>query len=88
MVVLSLQAPAVPQMIAGGVMGSPVMQGGASPSGAMDQQQQQGCPNSVLRVIIENMLYPISIEVLDQVIINITSVATCACAIGPFPLFR
>jgi len=55
---------------------SPVMSGGASPSGTtatgsspMDSAlpQQQGCPNSVLRVIIENMLYPITIDVLHQI---------------------
>ena len=54
---------------------SPVMSGGASPSGStgagtspMDptHPQQQGCPNSVLRVIIENMLYPITLDVLHQ----------------------
>ena len=27
----------------------------------------QGVPNSILRVIIENMLYPITIDVLHQV---------------------
>ena len=44
--------------------------GGASPSSVALEgslPQQQGCPNSVLRVIIENMLYPITIDILHQV---------------------
>lgn len=53
-------------------LGSPVVPGGASPSsasqaGVMDLSLAQGCPNSVLRVIIENMLYPITIDVLHRV---------------------
>ena len=59
---------------------SPGMAGGISPSsasaaavtllepgGASPQQHLVGCPNSVLRIIIENMLYPITIDVLHQV---------------------
>lgn len=55
-------------------LGPPSMSGGASPSGGasytMDPaspQSQPGVPHSVLRVIIENMLYPITIDVLHQV---------------------
>lgn len=59
------------------------MSGGASPSQAsvsspsvldssacMSPSQQGlplGCPNSVLRIIIENMIYPITLDVLHQV---------------------
>ena len=56
---------------------TPIMMGGASLSGAtppgppvLDSAvvlPQQGCPNSVLRIIIENMIYPITIDVLHQV---------------------
>ena len=60
-------------------LGSPVITGGASPSSASQvgvvDPTSQGCPNSVLRVIIENMLYPITIDVLHQV-----CVCVCACA--------
>lgn len=55
----------------------PVLTGGASPSGTATSGSSpldpasphgpQGCPNSVLRIIIENMLYPITIDVLHQV---------------------
>ena len=58
------------------------MSGGASPSASPSNssytmepaspQPPQGCPNSVLRIIIENMLYPITIDVLHQV-------GTCVC---------
>lgn len=52
--------------------------GGASPSGTSGSSPldpasphgPQGCPNSVLRIIIENMLYPITVDVLHQVIIH------------------
>ena len=81
---LFVQPPAIPQMIGGGNMtlGSPVIPGGASPSsasqaGAMDPLLTLGCPNSVLRVIIENMLYPITIDVLHRV---------CCCKSWACPL--
>ena len=52
----------------------PSLSGGASPSGGAayvldpaSPQPQPGVPHSVLRVIIENMLYPITIDVLHQV---------------------
>ena len=47
---------------------------GMSPS---QQGQQMGCPNSVLRIIIENMIYPITLDVLHQVCI-----AWSACGIN------
>ena len=53
------------------------MSGGASPSGGAayldpaSPQSQPGVPHSVLRVIIENMLYPITIDVLHQVIYTV-----------------
>lgn len=68
------------------------MSGGASPSQAgasspsvldssagmspSQQAQQLGCPNSVLRIIIENMIYPITLDVLHQV----HHMYTCNCA--------
>lgn len=53
----------------------PSATGGASPSGnsgssPLDPASPHGplgCPNSVLRIIIENMLYPITIDVLHQI---------------------
>ena len=70
------------------------MSGGASPSQAgasspslldssagMSPSQQGlpvGCPNSVLRIIIENMIYPITLDVLHQVHVYIdTCTGTC-----------
>ena len=47
----------------GGSMG----QGGVGLGQGVGMDPQQGIPNSVLRVIIENMLYPITIDVLHQV---------------------
>ena len=54
---------------------SPSQAGGSSPSvldssAGMSPSQQSvplGCPNSVLRVVIENMIYPITLDVLNQV---------------------
>ena len=53
------------------------MSGGASPGYGGSSPQttgmmgvgslQQGTPNSILRIIIENMMYPITIDVLHQV---------------------
>ncbi|XP_064386761.1 polypyrimidine tract-binding protein 2-like [Halichondria panicea] len=47
----------------GGGMG----QGGVGLGQGVGMDPQQGIPNSVLRVIIENMLYPITIDVLHQI---------------------
>eukprot|EP00731_Ephydatia_muelleri_P018505 Em0011g545a len=62
-------ASSVQSVLAPGIVGGISSPGGASPSsvaleGALPQQ---GCPNSVLRVIIENMLYPITIDILQQI---------------------
>ena len=54
---------------------SPSQAGASSPSvldssASMSPSQQNvppGCPNSVLRIIIENMIYPITLDVLHQV---------------------
>lgn len=55
----------------------PSLSGGASPGGGTayvldpaSPQSQPGVPHSVLRVIIENMLYPITIDVLHQVFLS------------------
>ena len=61
---------------------SPSQAGASSPSvldssAGMSPSQQTvplGCPNSVLRIIIENMIYPITLDVLHQV---------CFCCILP-----
>lgn len=44
------------------------MSGGSPSTAGMLSQQPPGQPNSILRVIIENMIYPITIDVLHQVI--------------------
>lgn len=57
-------------VLAPGIVGGISSPGGASPSSSVALEgslPQQGCPNSVLRVIIENMLYPITIDILHQV---------------------
>jgi hypothetical protein len=54
---------------------SPSQAGASSPSvldssAGMSPSQQNvpsGCPNSVLRIIIENMIYPITLDVLHQI---------------------
>ena len=47
--------------------------GGSSPqaSATGGVALQQGVPNSILRIIIENMLYPITIDVLQQVLTHV-----------------
>lgn len=58
---------------------SPSQAGASSPSvldssSGMSPSQQSlplGCPNSVLRIIIENMIYPITLDVLNQVAVQI-----------------
>lgn len=42
------------------------------------QVQQLGCPNSVLRIIIENMIYPITLDVLHQVHVHVLHMYNCA----------
>ena len=45
------------------------------------QVQQLGCPNSVLRIIIENMIYPITLDVLHQVHVHVLHMHNCAIII-------
>ena len=60
---MSLAPPGVP----GGASPSGTATPGSSPLDPASPHGPQGCPNSVLRIIIENMLYPITIDVLHQV---------------------
>lgn len=56
-----------PPLVAGGASPSGTTTSGSSPLDPASPHGPQGCPNSVLRIIIENMLYPITIDVLHQV---------------------